>query len=52
MISLKDLTKPKPSQHLHMAEFVGNGEGSAQAVVLADAAAPVWIAHRPQLCKA
>lgn len=36
---------------LHMAEFVGNGEGGAESVVLTDAAAPVWITHRPQLCK-
>lgn len=36
---------------LHMAKFMGDGECSAQAVVLADATAPVRITHRPQLCK-
>lgn len=37
---------------LHVAQLVGDGEGGAQPVVLADAAAPVWIAHRPQLGQA
>lgn len=37
--------------YLHMAKFMGNGECSAQSIVLANAAAPVWITHGPQLCK-
>lgn len=37
---------------LHVAQLVGDGEGGAQSVVLADAAASVWIAHRPQLGQA
>lgn len=32
-----------------MAQFVGDGEGGAEPVVLTDAAAPVRITHRPQL---
>lgn len=36
---------------LHMAQFMGDGECSAESIVLADAAAPVWITHRPQLSK-
>lgn len=32
-----------------MAQFMGDGEGSAEPVVLTDAAAPVRITHRPQL---
>lgn len=36
---------------LHMAKFMGDGECSAESIVLADAAAPVWITHCPQLCK-
>lgn len=35
-----------------MAQLVGDGEGGAQSVVLADAAAPVRIANRPQLGQA
>lgn len=34
-----------------MAKFMGDGECSAESIVLADAAAPVWITHRPQLSK-
>lgn len=30
---------------------MGNSEGGAESIVLTDAAAPVWITHRPQLCK-
>lgn len=37
--------------YLHMAKFMGNSEGSAEPIVLTDAAAPVRITHRPQLCK-
>ena len=37
--------------YLHMAKFMGDGERSAQSVVLADAAAPVWITHCAQLGK-
>lgn len=37
---------------LHVAKFMGNGERRAESVVLADAAAPVRVAHRPQLSKA
>lgn len=37
---------------LHVAQLVGDGKGGAQPVVLADAAAPVRIAHRPQLGQA
>lgn len=36
---------------LHMAKFMGDGECSAESIVLADTAAPVGIAHRPQLRK-
>lgn len=36
---------------LHMAKFMGDGECGAETIVLADAATPVWITHRPQLCK-
>lgn len=35
-----------------MAQLVGDGEGRAQSIVLADAAAPVRIAHGPQLGQA
>lgn len=34
-----------------MAKFMGNSECSAESIVLADAAAPVWITHCPQLGK-
>lgn len=37
---------------LHVAQLVGDGEGGAQSVVFTDAAAPVRIAHRPQLGQA
>lgn len=37
---------------LHVAQLVGDGEGGAQSVVFADAAAPVRIANRPQLGQA
>lgn len=36
---------------LHVAKFMGNGEGGAESVVLTDAAAPVRITHRSQLGK-
>lgn len=36
---------------LHMAKFMGDGKCSAQAVILADAAAPIRVTHRPQLSK-
>ena len=35
-----------------MAKLMGDGEGSTESVVLTDAAAPVWITHSTQLCKA
>ncbi len=34
---------------LHVSELVSDGEGCAQAVLLADGAASVRVAHRPQL---
>lgn len=36
---------------LHMAKFMGDGEGSAESIVLTYAAAPVWITYCTQLCK-
>lgn len=36
---------------LHMAKFMGDSEGSAESIVLADAAASVWVTNCPQLCK-
>lgn len=35
-----------------MAKFVGDSECCAESIVLADAAAPVWITHCSQFCKA
>lgn len=37
--------------HLHMAKLMGDGECSAESIVLTDAAAPVRITNRSQLCK-
>ena len=35
-----------------MTELMSNGERSAEAVVLTDTTAPVWVTHCPQLRKA
>lgn len=37
------------AEDLHVAELVRDSEGGAQAILLADGAAPVWVAHGPQL---
>lgn len=38
--------------NLHMAQLMSDGEGGTDSIFLADGAAPVWVAHGPQLCKA
>lgn len=37
------------AEDLHVAQLMRNGEGGTQAVFLADGAAPVRVAHGPQL---
>lgn len=35
----------------HMAQLMSDGEGGTNSIFLTDGAAPVLVAHGPQLCK-